>query len=1179
MKKMYYLLALAVLCIVGVSDVQARKVLDQVVTEFQTGTPYLLQTACFVEGTPQENVNVLCNGNKTTEISEDCYVEFQEVGTTDDGFTKYVIKQVNSGKFVQDNSYYPTSEYKLADVFWTDNQAKAFVCTIKPATRGGELRTNEDGSIATNSAGIPRYTIPEDADLTSYTELQFDNMFVISRVKPLTDGGVLYFASGFIGNSIEWWSYTDTNPWFIMTDREATAEENLDHVLEKTSSLSAESSWSIGSNPGQVSQENFNAFKTAFDAAYTASNNAASYTSEQLQELADVLEAAYEALVASVVPLSPGYYYFQNKNYGACFYSTNEGCFWTENYEIPEKPTVDAAPYIWHLTQNGEKWYLQNYDTELYLGEAEAFYQAIPLSAEPVAYAINYNTNNEDGVPGYFNLANPRNQEEWTLHAQQAGKKLVYWYETAGSSLWQIVTVQEEDLAELRDAINQTKLNRQLQSLVEQASNAHKANNSYISDATKDANWDEAGLVTDAAQLSTNAQEPKEGPIEGLLDSDLSTFFHSMWSTTPDPNDYHYLQVDLGKEVEAIQMKYWKRDNYANDAQGTGHPSTITVAVADTNEPESLESANWREIGTYTLTYPYSATYTTDRGNACDAIEKENRVGLFGTDLDGAHRFIRVIVKSNLGNGLSSGYPFFYWSEVRFYEAALDPNCMNSVIDANIVSNLLAAIEKAKGELNAEAATQATIDELQAALDAYQDVVPDPALLRSLIEKAKSRLENAVEGDVIGCYESGAIAALQAVVDAVEPQISDVMEFSLYVSLRQQLEAALVAFANAFVGPQEGVLYLIKSVSTEAPASSPADHYLFAQNSNVDDNTYANVRWGYYTRAKEATDTEEAVIASQAAGFDQRLNACWLFLKQADGSYAIRNAAYGTYMANPQENDVKILMSDSLQTVNIIAFDAENSILNFEVTDGVYYNAQPNGNYNEGALVTWGNAAGNSLFTILESNFDPDLGMYVDVTPNQPAIITMPYEVDGTDYGAYAVLGVKDGAIQLYETYEAGETIPAGVPFVIYPEEGVESNSLYIAADAIDDMGIIQEYATEPGNRNGLCGVLARQELPEGVGLLREADNDLGYEILATVKGEYAAANTGYFSGLAPTETDGDLQLVGDYITGINNVVVLKKDADHSVYSISGVKLNGNGSLKNLPKGIYIVGGQKVLVK
>ncbi len=67
-----------------------------------------------------------------------------------------------------------------------------------------------------------------------------------------------------------------------------------------------------------------------------------------------------------------------------------------------------------------------------------------------------------------------------------------------------------------------------------------------------------------AAMLSTNAQEPSEGPIANLLDGNVETFFHSLWSSTI--NEKHYIQVTLPVTYSKVWIRYCNRHNNANNS-------------------------------------------------------------------------------------------------------------------------------------------------------------------------------------------------------------------------------------------------------------------------------------------------------------------------------------------------------------------------------------------------------------------------------------------------------------------------------------------------------------------------------------------------------------------------------------------------------------------------------------
>lgn len=68
-----------------------------------------------------------------------------------------------------------------------------------------------------------------------------------------------------------------------------------------------------------------------------------------------------------------------------------------------------------------------------------------------------------------------------------------------------------------------------------------------------------------AANASTNAQEPTEGPIAALFDNNVNTYFHTIWSGSI--SEPHYLQIDLDEPVDAIQISFNAR-KHDNTDQG-----------------------------------------------------------------------------------------------------------------------------------------------------------------------------------------------------------------------------------------------------------------------------------------------------------------------------------------------------------------------------------------------------------------------------------------------------------------------------------------------------------------------------------------------------------------------------------------------------------------------------------
>ena len=104
-------------------------------------------------------------------------------------------------------------------------------------------------------------------------------------------------------------------------------------------------------------------------------------------------------------------------------------------------------------------------------------------------------------------------------------------------------------------------------------------------------------LITDAAQLSSNASDEAEGKhIEYLIDGDINTFWHTDWHKKV--NQTHYLQVALDKAVSGmISAKITRR-------QGSTGGAVTRMYVVGSNDAEK-----WTNIGYVEV--PYGDAYET----------------------------------------------------------------------------------------------------------------------------------------------------------------------------------------------------------------------------------------------------------------------------------------------------------------------------------------------------------------------------------------------------------------------------------------------------------------------------------------------------------------------------------------------------------------------------------------
>lgn len=106
-----------------------------------------------------------------------------------------------------------------------------------------------------------------------------------------------------------------------------------------------------------------------------------------------------------------------------------------------------------------------------------------------------------------------------------------------------------------------------------------------------------------ASQLSTNAQEPNEGPIANLIDGKSNTFFHTRWSGTSIPLP-HYIQIDFAEEHGDFAVYYQNRTD--NTWTTDGRPSVVELQISN-------DGTEWETVTTLTgLPSAHSSEYTSN---------------------------------------------------------------------------------------------------------------------------------------------------------------------------------------------------------------------------------------------------------------------------------------------------------------------------------------------------------------------------------------------------------------------------------------------------------------------------------------------------------------------------------------------------------------------------------------
>ena len=173
--------------------------------------------------------------------------------------------------------------------------------------------------------------------------------------------------------------------------------------------------------------------------------------------------------------------------------------------------------------------------------------------------------------------------------------------------------------------------------------------------------------VIDASQISTNCWEAHEvsSDLETclgyIIDDNTSTYFHSNWCGAWDddddegyfPYDYHWLQFDLGEELDSVLFHYEPRANSA--ALNQHAPSDIDIYM--TNDPDDDDS--------WTLVWSVEGIWAYDASETATSYTSEAIVP------DQPYRYVRFVVKKTSTSESSNNLPS--WSlEDLWYDSTND---------------------------------------------------------------------------------------------------------------------------------------------------------------------------------------------------------------------------------------------------------------------------------------------------------------------------------------------------------------------------------------------------------------------------------------------------------------------------------------------------------------------------
>lgn len=1171
----------------------------------------------------------LCGQGYSSTVTKDCRYRLEQVSGQVDGLNLYVLKQVSTGLYVKDYTLQTTngddSQMDTSDgpfngkmIAVTADKAEAMQFTVSLAVKDGE--DPRSGS-----------TEKQAQDLSQPS-------FVLATKQPSANGTIQFLGHYY---SPFFSVYNDTNAWQIHAVDEPQGKEKLQAYMDAyfANNTDPAVTYLAGTYPGACPAELVEAAHAAYTDANAALNaDEFTLTDEQVNDLCNRIESSIEKLKTSTNPMVDGIYFihdsrgmfnagntmflYGDKGNGKDYISANG------NYTKPAKLDADAVKYLWRVKLvNGDSATVQNVLTGLYFTHkiAVANHYGLSQSENIVMLRKGAETGDKFNLSSFY-IKNTKNTERACTNPDSHG--VLNWnYNNDPGNQFVFESVTEDELNAVLEEAKQQVRNEKLATLYGDAVFALNKGISYAPAASYVLDNDfsaEGALVRHTGDENNtpwycNNKQGNEGTYEALTSEgwEYGTYFHSAWGAKFEPSisKNHYLVAELEQDATGdILVKVAKR--------GTGNdfPTQFAVYGANKFNKENPNATEWKFQGLADINYTDSVAVTYNNGEK-DPVTIPNAVGIAAMHLDGSYAYIKLAATKTLFNEVTKPYDgsdsakrgFFALAKLNIWEAAepvvksYTPE-LQDVQNTNeaVITELQTQIEAAGKQVADSSATDAQIASLQAALDAFNNNYPDPSRVTTALAEASSVYNAASSKNLIGdklaqyptkvaeklanvitkyqSFNSVKLADINAAVNEINAAVA---EFKASIKLPEAgkfytLRSAAKKFENKAGNDSKGVTYraIIYSESNNATTEvtgsfTPVRFYRMDGSSAINDS--ASFADADFTKLQDTISVAD----------DARL--VWKAEASANGQITFRNLATGMYLTGANG---KIYQSVEATPINVEGIAPETFRFNAgKDENGVtqYMNAKAAFN----TIVTWNDTADvNSNFFIEEVAKDKiaTQAFYIpNVKEGQFYAGTFAVDIDPTDgfITPYKVIGVNGDKLVLGEF---DGIVEAGTPFIynvemIIATKAAPSSIGFTQVVAANDL-TEGNYTYETKNVNGLQGVLTEAvKIPAGKAYI----NNSGAVAVAPEAGADIAANGAYFNGDASTtDKDGDASLelgkmVGNALTGIDATKVIVLPAKVDVYSIDGKLLRqgvkSSNAAKNLPAGVYVIGGQKVLVK
>lgn len=1150
----------------------------------------------------------LCGQGYATTVSKDCVYRFEKVDGTADGYNLYVLKRVATGEYfadytVDDNEDTSTSPFDGHMTKLTTDKAQAMKFTVVPGVE------NSEDPRAASAGGNQDYSRVG---------------FVLATDHRAENGTNVQYLGHY---SEPFYSiYNDTNYWLIFSVFQPTGKDKLlayTTAYYGTDNADPALNYPAGTTAGYFKAELVDAAHAAWQEAYDILQVEGSYalTDEETNVLCDKIENTMTALTAADArfPLTAGRY-FINDNRDTKLYLnattvSNKDAWACSAYTVPEELDYSAASYLWDVEIAGQdSIYLKHLLTGLYVQGTMADNNHYALGKEPVALKLSAPTAGNRATFWITPKGNERactNPAGWVLNwtdVNDAGNHFTF---TA-------VDVDDAKVAQWAAEAKQNKLNETLSTTYANATAQYNGGNvfnrpegaTYTGLFTEDGKMVSATGDEDNSNWWCNKKQGNEGTYEALTDNDPTSYFHSNWGGgefEPSIEKNHYLVAKLDAPASGdIMIKVAKR------ATGNDYPTQFAVYGANDFD-KAAGTASWVFQGYADISYTDSVAYTMKdaAGNDSIASSIKDGVGVAYAHLDASYAYLRFSATKTQYN---AGKPannrgYFCLAQMNVWPTTgvvktVTPEYQEALSAApEVYATLGEEINKAAAELAAGKATQAQIDALNAAIEAFKNNLPVPSRVTDAYNAAKAFLDAANTNNMIGTelaqYSQETADALQTTLAKYET--FDKIDLVSINAAVNDINAAFNAFKGSVRLPEAGKFYTIKSASTKVVAEADKDSqgyqgaiynaivYSTGNNkSNSLSDANSAVRFTFANHSSEVTADGEtsldAMMSSLSDSISLKDDASYVWKAETaqDGKMVLRNLATGMYLTGANGK-----LYQSTEPTPILGEGVKPNVFRFNLgEDAKGVTQYMNTKGATGTVVPWKDPADENSYwqfnELADDDYTTECFAVKGVKEGQFYACTFPVAVtpDGNAV-PYTVLGVNEAKDKLILA-EVEDEVPAGTPVILFADvltnngEGTVGNLTVGCEDLAS-----AEFVFEPKVGDGLCGVLCEPvEIAETCGHLANGK---------IVTGAYTVpCNGAYLANAAITAEKGKASIdlakgVGDTLTGIDDAKVVVLPSVVNVYGINGQLIKKSvkaaNATKNLPAGVYVIGGQKVLVK